>query len=481
MMPHQPTRRSLLTAAAANVSAAGVWAVGARVAARRAGGPATAPAPGGWRLSTFKADVTPPLGHPVLGDGSFPPARLVADPLLAKGMVLEGQDRPVVLAAVDWCELRNDAYARWRAALAAAAGTSADRVLLSCVHQHDAPYFDLMASTLLAESPRGGKMGDAAFHEAVVGRVTEALKAARASARPVTHLGMGQAKVERVASNRRVVLPGGRVTFGRYSRCRDPVLRDLPEGEIDPWLKTLSFWEGDRPLAAFSAYACHPMSHYGRGEVSCDFVGLAREQREKDAPGVFQVYANGCAGDVTAGKYNDGARENRAALAERVRRGMNAAWNATKRQPLGRIASRSVPVLLPHSEFPGMTTDRLRERLRGDPLVSKRADAALGLSSLRRNPLGHAIDIQALDFGTAQVLLLPAESFVAYQLLAQKLRPDSFVIAVGYGECAPGYIPTDAAFAEGYREEHGYCWVRPGAEKLLADGMKKALEPERAD
>jgi hypothetical protein len=465
-MVQRPTRRAVLATAAA----AGA---GALIRANRS--PAAAPRADVWRLSTFKADVTPPLGHPVLGDGSFPPARLVANPLLTKGLVLEGPDRPVVLAAVDWCELRNDAYARWRAALAEAAGTTVDRVLVSCVHQHDAPYFDLAASRLLAESPKGGKMGDADFHERAVRSVAEALKAGRASARPITHLGLGQAKVERVASSRRVVLPGGRVTFGRYSRCTDPVLRGLPEGEIDPWLKTLSFWDGDRPLAAFSSFACHPMSHYGRGEVSCDFVGLAREQREKDAGGVFQVYATGCAGDVTAGKYNDGSRENRAVLTERVRRAMAAAWEATKRQPLARITSRSVAVLLPHSELPEMSADRLRERLRADPLISRRADAALGLSSLNRNPAGHAIDVQALDVGPAQVVLLPAESFVAYQLLAQKLRPDSFVMAVGFGECAPGYLPTDAAFAEGFREEHGYCWVRPGAEKVLSEAMKKAL------
>ncbi len=47
-------------------------------------------------------------------------------------------------------------------------------------------------------------------------------------------------------------------------------------GLIDSWLKTLSYWDGDRPLLALSCYATHPMSHDGRGGVSADFVGLAR-------------------------------------------------------------------------------------------------------------------------------------------------------------------------------------------------------------
>ena len=92
----------------------------------------------------------------------------------------------------------------------------------------------------------------------------------------MTHLGLGQAKVERVASNRRVTTPDGRSSFARYSATRDAAIRDLPEGLIDPWLKAISFWDGETPLAVINAYATHPMSYYGGGAISSDFVGLAR-------------------------------------------------------------------------------------------------------------------------------------------------------------------------------------------------------------
>ena len=51
---------------------------------------------------------------------------------------------------------------------------------------------------------------------------------------------------------------------------------------------------------------------------------------------MFQIYVTGCAGDTTAGKYNTGAPENRPVLADRIYQGMEAAWKATQRQPLGR-------------------------------------------------------------------------------------------------------------------------------------------------
>ena len=34
----------------------------------------------------------------------------------------------------------------------------------------------------------------------------------------------------------------------RWSRCTDPALRAMPDGHIDPWLKTISFWNADKPL-----------------------------------------------------------------------------------------------------------------------------------------------------------------------------------------------------------------------------------------
>ncbi len=93
---------------------------------------------------------------------------------------------------------------------------------------------------------------------------------------------------------------------------------DFPEGEIDPRLKTFSLWAEEEPVVAWSCYAVHPMSYYGRGQVSADFPGIARAKRQQDDPRVLQIYFTGCAGDVTAGKYNTGDPANRPVLAERL-------------------------------------------------------------------------------------------------------------------------------------------------------------------
>ncbi|HYF35053.1 MAG TPA: hypothetical protein VD994_07155, partial [Prosthecobacter sp.] len=198
-----------------------------------------------WRVAVFEADVTPPLGHACMG-GGITAVKSVTDPLHARGCVLLGEGPPIVIVSIEWCEIRNRSYDAWRGALAQAAGTVPARVLVSSTHVHNAPVMDEEAEALLKASGSTGSVGDPAFNAEAISRTVKALSVAMQQPIAVSHYGIGQAKVEGVASNRRVVLPDGRVAYNRMSRCTDPVLRDAAEGDIDPWMKTLSFWAEDR-------------------------------------------------------------------------------------------------------------------------------------------------------------------------------------------------------------------------------------------
>lgn len=426
-----------------------------------------------FRVATFEADITIPIGHACMG-GGVADAKEIIDPLYAKGFVLLGTGEPIVVAALDWCQCNNDSYDRWRAGLAQAAGTRADRVMLATVHQHDAPICDLTAQRLLDEQGLKGRNCDPEFHETTVQRTATALAAALKSARRVTHFGFGQARVEQLASNRRVVRPDGKITWERGSGSGN--MFDAPEGEIDPWLKTLSFWDGNRPVLAWSCYAIHPMSYYGKGGVSADFPGLARARRQQDDPGVFQIYFTGCGGDTTAGKYNDGAHTNRAVLAGRLYEGMAAAWKATKRERLSTVDFRVAKLRLPARDTGAFTLDAMRATLTNTNAARwKRISAALGLSWRERVAKDIPIDVPGLDLnrGHAQFAVMPAESFVGYQLTAQRLRPKSFVMVAGFGDGAPGYIPTDACYRDGYVDD--YCWTAPMVEPVMMKALSEAL------
>lgn len=428
-----------------------------------------------FQLSAFSADVTPPLGHPLLA-GLAPPVASIDDPLFAKGLVLSGGDRPFVLVSVDWLEIRNDAFDRWRVVLAEAAGTTPERVMVTSIHQHDAPLADLDAQRILEERNLPVAIIDLDFHEQAVQDVASALRAGLAKARPVSHIGMGKAEAQELASNRRYLGADGKPRFDRGSATSDQYAKDQPEETIDPWLRTLSFWDGDQPLAAISAYATHPQSYYRTGRVSADFPGLARRRRQADDPSVHQIYVSGASGNVTVGKYNDGNPLNRPLLADRLYQAMRSAWDATERTPLVQVNFRSSPLCLEPRESPGFALADLESRLAPEADAKAQCLAAMGLSWRRRADAGCALDIPLIDFGPAQLLLLPAESYVEFQLLAQRQRPDSFVMVAGYGECAPGYFPIERAWQEADANLNDWCWIAPGAEAAMTEAIRSVLK-----
>jgi hypothetical protein len=423
-------------------------------------------------LAIFRADVTPPIGHPLCG-GWIEPARAVDDPLEAVGVILLGMGRPVVLCAVDWTGLRNDANRLWREALADAAHTTPECVTVHCVHPHNTPFADVEAEKLI-EAAHAPLSLDLKFYDQAVRCCADAAKTALANTRRFTHAGFGKGKVEQVASNRRVLGPNGKVKYTRTSATKDPQARAEPEGLIDPWLRTVSFWDGDEALAALSYYATHPMSYYGDGHVSADFCALARRKRQAEEPKVFQVYFNGCAGNVTAGKYNDGSHENRAVLRDRVHTGMVAAWKATERFALDGFSWRVEPVQLPPRKEPNFGEAASRQVL-DDPkqTAARRNNAAFQLAWLARRD--RPIGLTCLDLGRMEVLHLPGEPFVEYQLFAQEQRPDKAVCVAGYGDGGPGYIPTAAAYLEGGYEPT-VALAGPDSEAILQKAIHKLLK-----
>mgnify|MGYP000682548029 CR=1 FL=1 len=268
------------------------------------------------RLATFEADVTPPIGSP-LCVSLVPDAARIESRLSARGVVLypSGQ-QPIVLCAVDWLGIGNGAMSAWKLALARVVRTQPSRVAVHTVHQHDAPGQDDSAYALLKQRGRTHLLQPAAFASIAVQRTAAA--AGLAKPQTISHFATGEAAVSDIASNRRILSPDGKAfLFQRFTACRNSAYCDAPVGTIDPNLKTVSFYNGPLRIASLHYYATHPMSYYGKGVVNADFVGIARSAVQSAAAG-FPVYFTGAAGNIGAGKYNDGDPANRARLAGRL-------------------------------------------------------------------------------------------------------------------------------------------------------------------
>jgi hypothetical protein len=149
------------------------------------------------QVARFDVDASPPLGSPV----AYAPTRKILDPLRARGVVIVAEGKkPIVLCAVDWIGIANGGMDAWREQLAAAAGTTIDRVAVHTLHQHDGPRCDFTSEAMLAQLGLAGKKYDIVFCRKTIERTAEAIREAMSELSPITHLGIGKAKVEKVAS-----------------------------------------------------------------------------------------------------------------------------------------------------------------------------------------------------------------------------------------------------------------------------------------
>jgi hypothetical protein len=436
---------------------------------------AALPLEAGLRIATFEADVTPPLGSP-LCHGNIPPAKTIEAPLSARGVVILGAGKPIVLCAFDWVGIGNAAHDEYCDALAQAAGTSTERVALHTLHQHDTPAADFSTEALLQKIDLGGTMFDPEFARVAIRNVAKALSGSLAHARPVSHVGLGSGKVEKVASNRRILGTNGRVKIVRFSASRNAAAIAAPEGVIDPLVKLICFWNGDKPLVSMTYYATHPQSHYGKGAVNPDFVGMARSLMEKAVPAASHIHFAGAGGNVAAGKYNNGSPENRPILAKRLAKGMTEAWDSQTKFAIDAsdvdwaVEAVALPVRDTISEASRTPVYNDTKRRRSD-----RVFAARDLVFLRRSKAGRRINIGCLRVGRSRVLYMPGELFVEYQLGAQKMAPELFVAMAAYGQYGPGYIGDRVSYSQGGYETGRVSRVAPSVEDVLNAAMRKLL------
>ena len=449
-------------------------ATGLHLAAAESTGPTnTAP----LRVATFDIDATPPIGSMMAYDAVTNHWDLG---LRARGVVLVGAGEPIVLCAVDWIGIANEGHDAFQRALARAAGTSPRRVAVHTLHQHDAPDCDFSAERILKEAGLDPRQFDGRFQRQVISNLVSAVRETLPRAQAVTHLGLGEARVEKVASNRRILGADGKVRATRWTATTDAEVRAAPEGTIDPIVSLVSFWNGERPVAVLSYYATHPQSYYRTGIPNPDFPGIARFFRQLHVPSALHIHFNGAGGNIGAGKYNDGSPENRLVLAERLADGMRRAWENTKRQPISasEVTWTIEPLALPPAKH--LSVEKLEAQLRDRDAAFLMQGGASRLAWLRRCRAGRQIDVVCLGLGRARILHLPGELFVEYQLAAEAARPDLFVAMAAYGDYAPWYIGTAIAYEQGgYETSPNSSNVAPEVENVLMAAIRKLLRSPR--
>jgi hypothetical protein len=424
---------------------------------------------GQMRLATFDVDATPPVGSSLTYDPMINSWDLG---LRAKGIVILGAGEPIVMCSIDWIGSANDSQDEFKRIMAEAAGTVPSRVVVHAIHQHDAPTSDFGAENMLKAAGLSTLAFEGSYARDLIQRLGQAIRKSIVTAIPLTHIGTGQAEVYKVASNRRILGPDGKVKYTRTSATKDSVIRAAPEGLIDPMVSLISFWNEDKPLAVLSYYASHPQSYYRTGVSNPDFPGIARFMRQLAVPDALHIHFNGAGGNLTAGKYNDGAKENRLILAERLADGMKRAWNNTQREPLSAASVNWSTEAVALKPAAGIENLEAAMKTQTSVFLSNNLSKLIWLKRLEA---GKKLDISLLSIGKARILHLPGEPFVEYQLAAKAERPDLFVAVAGYGDYGVGYIGNAIAYSQGGYETGQASGVTAEAEGVLMRAIHQLL------
>ncbi len=423
-------------------------------------------------LAPFNIEVTPPIGHSLCG-GLLPPATTCRDPLWARGLIIDDGVTRVVLCVIDFCAIDGRAHRQACEALAMGANTSASRVALHTVHQHDAPY---VISEPESELQRHG-IGqlDQTWWNDVLRRLQDGT--VNVHYREFTEIGIGSARVKKCASNRRMLDENGKVFTTRFSLCEDRKIKALPIGLIDPMLKSVTFWNESQLVASMNFYAVHPQSAHGRGTISADCIGEALRLTTERYPGAQHLYFTGCAGNITLGKYSTTDPElNIRRFGQRIADGISEAVEKSKnrRSREKNLYWESRAINLPLSIR--ISKKQARTILEsGKANLPEKVGAAWALAA-HNTSNWNCVAVQTLSFAEATVLFLPGEPFIEYQLHALKKHPRRFIAVAAYGDGKMFYVPTARAFSEGgYELMPTRCYTTCDAEDSLKNQIDGAL------
>jgi hypothetical protein len=193
--------------------------------------------------------------------------------------------------------------------------------------------------------------------------------------------------------------------------------------------------------------------------------------------GVFQIYFTGCGGNVTMGKYNDGNRESRELMATRLLDAMQRSSSADADSiantvdvaslKSSNIQWDSAPIEFTVREEGTFNPEVLNTQLDPDQPFTTRLTASMFSGFGQRLRDGYIAQATRLRIGNIDVVNLPGEPFVEFQLFAQQVAvKDSFICVAGYGECGVWYYGPDSIFTDRGGYEQTWSLTGPCQQKV---------------
>lgn len=421
-------------------------------------------------IGVARADITPPVGIPLVGFAGRGPSNAVHDSLTATALVAESDGDRFALIACDLLQFQAETVAEFRAAIAEMNGVEPHRIALMCSHTHYGPDVDR------SDAPVVNAYTQHLKHR-LAGLVLEAANDMREA-----RIGVGRGASD-IGVNRREKRPDGVIVLGNN-----------PDGAVDREVVVVRVDATDgRPLACLVNFACHPVCQSGQQRaISSDYPGRMREVVEQ-LTGAPCLFLEGACGNINP-IWMEHAYEPARTLGTRLGCEAVRVWETARPEPVSGIATESATVAFPTYRYGSEENAR---RL-ADDLAAEVArleahapnSGSLWWSKLRQSRVSNALEswltgeplepvlgeIQAWRFGDAAFACAPTEAFNEIGARVKRESPIRDAFFVGYANGIVGYVPTPVSYPEGGYEVTHACRVDPEAAPILERACLELLE-----
>src|SRR5437762_5245914 len=254
-----------------------------------------------FRAGAAASNITPPLGEPIVGGWSSPPAERIHDELHARCIALDDGTNKLVFVVCDNVGIPREVFDEARRIAAKEAGLPPERLLISSTHTHS------------ATTARGEKTLERDYTRFLIRRIADGVRRAIGNLEPA-RIGWGSAQAPEHVFNRRYFMKEGTPLpnpFGGEDKVlMNPGVADpkvvKPAGPVDPEVSfvILRARKDDRPLALLANYSLHYVGGVPPGDVSADYFAVFAERLrelfkvEKSDPPFVGIMSNGTSGDV---------------------------------------------------------------------------------------------------------------------------------------------------------------------------------------
>ncbi|AEL25003.1 neutral/alkaline non-lysosomal ceramidase N-terminal domain-containing protein [Cyclobacterium marinum] len=257
-------------------------------------------------------DITPHLGHPIVGNYNSPPATYIHDPLSVRTLVLDDGAKELVFVIVDNVHINREVFDAAKAILDRDLNIPAKDVMMASTHTHSG--ISLNGGGLKTISPEVGVALDE-YQTFAVKRMVDGVKIAREN-KTLAKIAFGSVDVPEHVFNRRWIMkdsvmnPLGQLEIAKMNPGHsNDLLR--PAGPVDPEVAFIAVESQEgTPIALLANYSLHYVGGVPKGHISADyfaaFGNIMGELLGADAntPAFVGIMTNGTSGDVNNNDYS---------------------------------------------------------------------------------------------------------------------------------------------------------------------------------